>query len=228
MARIKFGAIVTDARGSINGVTYARNRGGAYARTKVSPSQPRTGPQVSVRQTVADLVATYKNLVEADLISWRDLALLLPRTNSLGDVYFMTGQNTFISCNQSLRTWLAFKGDPVPAIIETAPSAADQPSVPTSAVANGLSYEVDYPTSGDFLAFFSSKPAPASKLFHAQRFLVQVVESAQGNNNQDLSNPLEDKFGSVVSGNTYSVQIKALRESSGFWIDGPVLTLVAP
>ena len=38
--KIKFGSEVVDGRGKIGGHVYSKNKGGAYKRTKVTPSNP--------------------------------------------------------------------------------------------------------------------------------------------------------------------------------------------
>lgn len=55
MAILKFGAGIADMRGKQNGVVYSRNQYGAYGRQKVSPVNPQTPRQTTVRARVAML-----------------------------------------------------------------------------------------------------------------------------------------------------------------------------
>ena len=51
--KIKFGAIVVDGRNKIGGHVMSKNRAGAYMRTKVSPVNPRSLDQMSVRSRLS-------------------------------------------------------------------------------------------------------------------------------------------------------------------------------
>lgn len=45
MAKIKFGMMMTDARGKLGGQVFSKNRSGSYVRTKVTPVNPQTTTQ---------------------------------------------------------------------------------------------------------------------------------------------------------------------------------------
>jgi hypothetical protein len=49
MAKIKFGMMMTDARGKLGGHVFSKNRSGAYVRTKVTPVNGQTTAQTGVR-----------------------------------------------------------------------------------------------------------------------------------------------------------------------------------
>ena len=53
MAKIKFGMMMTDARGKLGGQVFSKNKGGAYVRTKVTPSNPQTIAQTTRRALFA-------------------------------------------------------------------------------------------------------------------------------------------------------------------------------
>jgi hypothetical protein len=90
MARILFGNIVSDARGKIGGIVYSRNTGGAYARQKVSPVQPRTASQLAQRENLGLLTKNWARLTQGQRESWKAFSL----THKRVDVFRLAKQRT--------------------------------------------------------------------------------------------------------------------------------------
>lgn len=102
MARIVFGDIVVDKRGSQGGTTYSRNKNCAYTRNKVIPSNPRTIAQVAARAKLGTYSQGWRALTEAQRTEWNNATGLFPYTNPVTGEYFLTGQNLYIALNTSL------------------------------------------------------------------------------------------------------------------------------
>lgn len=103
MALILLGGLVAEARGSVGGITYARNRSGSYARNRTKPVDPNSPPQQIAKANMSSNVASWQNdLTVAQRKVWDDAAALTPRTNRLGQTIHLTGQNWFIRANQLL------------------------------------------------------------------------------------------------------------------------------
>jgi len=98
--------IVSEIRGSINGVTFARNRFGQYARAKASPVQPRTPAQTERRAQLTVLSQRWRTLDEALRSEWRALADELTRSDTLGMTYRLTGLQAYLQVN----LWRALLG----------------------------------------------------------------------------------------------------------------------
>lgn len=100
MASVKLGAMVQDVRGSLNGMTFSRNRGGAYVRSKVSPIQPvswysaaaRAGFTSASERWAASLSQTQRN-------DWEAFALLHPVINVFGDSIVLCGHAMYVQIN---------------------------------------------------------------------------------------------------------------------------------
>lgn len=103
MAKIKLGAIVVDMRGKSNGHVFSKNRGGAYMRTKVTPSNPQTSSQMSIRGIFASISSAWSSLTEANRASWNGLVSSYARTDVFGDLRNPTGKNLFQRLNQNLQ-----------------------------------------------------------------------------------------------------------------------------
>lgn len=92
--------IVTQASGSIGGVTYSHNRGGMYRRARAIPTNPSSAAQVLVRQTFSELATSWRDvLTAAQRLAWTNYAANSPVTDRFGDPLLLTGQQMYIRCN---------------------------------------------------------------------------------------------------------------------------------
>lgn len=99
MATIKFGGAITDARGSIAGTVFSRNKGGSYMRQRVKPTNPNTPAQAGTRGLFGTLQAAWRDLTEAERDSWAAAAPNYPVVNRLGDAIEYTPLQLFTRCN---------------------------------------------------------------------------------------------------------------------------------
>ena len=86
--------------GSVDGLTYSRNRFGLYVRGRAVPVQPNTDRQQVMRsamQTLADMWT--ETLTEEERNTWRLYASNVAMTDKLGQQIFLTGQQHFIRSN---------------------------------------------------------------------------------------------------------------------------------
>lgn len=99
MALVKYGAVVTEASGSLDGVTYSRNTFGAYARARAVPVNPNTPAQSAARTLLTSLSQQWRTLTGSERNGWDTLATSVVRTNALGETYNPTGQQLFVGTN---------------------------------------------------------------------------------------------------------------------------------
>lgn len=102
--KIKWGAGVVDGRGKLNGWVFSQNKGGSYARTKVTPTNPQTSFQMSNRASFGSLAQAWAGLTEAQRAAWRALAASRPYTDIFGDSKYISGLSYFVKLNQNLNT----------------------------------------------------------------------------------------------------------------------------
>lgn len=104
MAKIKWSGIgIVDGRGKLNGTVLSKNRGGAYARVKVTPSNPRSAAQMFVRSNLAFLAQKWKTLTQQQRDAWSGAVSNYTRTDVFGDVKTPTGYGLFMRINTALR-----------------------------------------------------------------------------------------------------------------------------
>ena len=102
MATIKLGNFITEARGKINGNVYSKNKGGAYARVRVKPSNPRSSFQSAVRaiftvnsQALRGLTANQRQSLTMGVGNYKKL-------NRVADQIILSGNALYQSLNKNL------------------------------------------------------------------------------------------------------------------------------
>lgn len=100
MALVQFGGGVASMSGSLGGTTFARNRGGAYARNRVVPVDPGSSFQSLVRSLLSNLVNIWaETLTAAQRLAWESYAEAVPLPNALGDPRNVGGIGMFVRGN---------------------------------------------------------------------------------------------------------------------------------
>lgn len=100
--KIKFGSLVVAGSGKIGGHVAAKNRGGAYLRTKVTPLNPNTAAQAGARSLLASLSTAWAGLTDAQRKSWNDAVANFATTDIFGDLRNPSGINLFVKLNANL------------------------------------------------------------------------------------------------------------------------------
>jgi hypothetical protein len=88
--------------GSQAGTTASRNRFGQYRRTRAIPVNPNSAAQTAARSRLGEFSTQWRALTGAQRLAWASFASQLPKTDSLGQTYFMTGAQAFVSVNSTL------------------------------------------------------------------------------------------------------------------------------
>lgn len=92
--------VLTQASGSVGGLTYSHALGGMYMRARSIPVNPNTTFQQQVKAAMTALVNRWTTvLTAAERAAWNLYAANTPTTNALGDPIFLSGQNWYIASN---------------------------------------------------------------------------------------------------------------------------------
>lgn len=102
MAKVKFGMMMTDARGKLGGQVFSKNRSGSYVRTKVTPVNPQTSFQQASRFLLGSLSQQWSGLTRTQIQAWNDAVSDWARTDIFGDLRNPTGKNLFTEVNKNL------------------------------------------------------------------------------------------------------------------------------
>jgi hypothetical protein len=100
--KIKFGSLVVAGSGKIGGHVASKNRGGAYLRTKVTPSNPQTIRQLTARSILASLSSAWSGLTASQRASWSNAVANFATTDIFGDIRNPSGNNLYVKLNTNL------------------------------------------------------------------------------------------------------------------------------
>ncbi|HSH66770.1 MAG TPA: HMG-box domain-containing protein [Bacteroidia bacterium] len=99
MALIKMTAIVDSISGKLNGSVFARNKGGAYVRSKSVVSNPNTPLQQAVRSVFSAISQAWRDLTTEERKSWNEAVEYYKYTNVFGDLRTLSGKALFQKLN---------------------------------------------------------------------------------------------------------------------------------
>ena len=215
MAKIKLSAIVSEMRGKLNGSVFAKNRGGAYVRTKVTPVNPSTAAQTAVRAALTSFSQAWRNLTQAQRDAWNGAVANFTGTDIFGDIKTPSGINLYNKLNLNLSN-----------IGEAAISAPPTPGA--VGYLSDLVLTIDDSANTMSLAFTPNGMSAGQKLVvEATPQLSAGIENANskyakiGVFDGDDASPLDlqaiytAKFGAPVAGKKIFVRVKAVEIASG-------------
>lgn len=100
--KIKFGAMVVAGSGKLGGHVAARNKAGAYFRTKVTPVNPNTGYQAAARSRLSTLSQAWRGLTADQRAAWNGAVGDYSSTDIFGDLKNPSGFNLYQKLNNNL------------------------------------------------------------------------------------------------------------------------------
>ncbi len=206
MAKIKFGALMTDARGKLGGHVFSKNRGGAYLRTKVTPSNPQTEDQQANRSLLGYLAQQWSILTEAQRATWNGAVGDWKSTNIFGDSVNPSGKSLFTSLNKNL---LNVGG----ALMNDAPAKVQMAIVGLTGVTVDISLTTITPTinavGADYEVIVSATPS----LSQGTTFVKNRLRSIYKANGAsivaaDIYTAYVAKYGAPVAGQNIHFEVK--------------------
>lgn len=102
MAKIKFGAIVTDMRGKVGSHVFSKNKSGAYARSFKTNVVSNTDSQQVVRQRLAMFSTQWSSLTQSQRDNWNSSVAAFKHTNVFGNVINPSGFDLYVKLNCNL------------------------------------------------------------------------------------------------------------------------------
>lgn len=211
MAKIKFGMMMTDARGKLGGQVFSKNRAGAYIRTKVTPSNPQTQAQAQVRSNLATLSTGWNSLTAPQIAQWNSSVDDWATTDIFGDIKKPTGKNLYVKLNVNLlnsgQTAIAVPPSKIelPALMEVA--------VDVDSALNSLEIaNLPIFTDGVF-QIEACAPVPRGVNFVKNKFRVISYETKNAPGAVIVSASYINKFGSVTNAENIFFRIRAIGEN---------------
>lgn len=213
--KLKFGAIVTDGRGKIGGHVMSKNRGGAYMRTKVTPSNPRSAAQTTVRSHLTTLSQGWRGLTAVQIAGWNSAVGSFEKTNIFGDIHAPSGLNLYVKLNANLLEVSA-----ATLTLPPLPSSVTAPvTVGAAAAAGAATFTVSFTVSpvpaGHVWIVRATKQVSAGKSAIKNLYRdVQFLAAATATGASIEANYIA-KFGALVAGQKIGVEIVAVNTATG-------------
>ena len=211
MAKIKLGLVVTEASGKLGGHVFAKNKGGAYLRTKVTPSNPQSVAQTAVRILFAVISAGWSALTAAQRASWDAAVESFKVTNIFGDLKVLSGKALYQRLNQNRQ----LTGQ---AILQVAPAVAPINATGASGVAGsvaGTSLDITTTkdTTGMFLLVSATGSLTAGTKFVKNKLRNIGTFAGAAAGTVDIYDEYVAKFGAPAAGANVYVSVKVINAS---------------
>lgn len=217
MAKIKWSGIgIVDGRGKLNGTVLSKNRGGAYARVKVTPSNPRSAAQMFVRSNLAFLAQKWKTLTQSERDAWSGAVSNYTRTDIFGDVKTPTGYGLFMRINTALRdaSTQLFMNIPAPTVeiagVESVDGVEGQSEDP-----NSISVTFDETSTGNgYLLIDASPPLSQGVSSAGSRYKrianEEVLDFSDPFAVSDFVSSYNDVYGSIPEGKKIFIRVTVM------------------
>lgn len=118
MAKIKFGMMMTDARGKLGGQVFSKNRSGAYVRTKVTPKNDQTPRQSFIRSLLGAISQKWSTLSASARAGFNAAVGDWATTDIFGDARNPSGKTLFTKLNMNAQNAGFAEIEQVPTKIE--------------------------------------------------------------------------------------------------------------
>lgn len=211
MAKIKFGMMMTDARGKLGGQVFSKNRGGAYIRTKVTPSNPRTADQQANRTLLGSLSQGWSALTAEQRLSWNSAVSAWAKTNIFGDIHNPSGKNLYVQLNKNI---IAIGG----AAINTAPEKVEMgiiglESVVVTVGIGAIDITASGTASGFVLQCSATPPLTQGTTNAKNKFRVFYTVPFDDLNSNDAWDAYIAKFGTLTAGANVQFSFKLVADN---------------
>lgn len=215
MAKLKYGAVVTDSRGSIGGMVFSRDRFGAVARQKTQPRAASSTARTLVQAGLANLSQRWgTTLSQSQRNAWEALATSNPVTDVFGNSHALSGMQLYVRCNQ-LRRQVGL------AYIDTAPGSqattalATMSLTVTTAPLVRISYTATPLGAGDRL-YIRATPPLSPGIGNVSPYLAFCSFSGLAQaSTYTFTSDYTAKFGSPITGRAISVEVRTMRDANG-------------
>ena len=206
--KTQFGSIIVAGSGKIGGHVASRNRSGSYLRTKVTPVNPQSPAQTSIRNRLTSISQAWKALTDAQRASWNSAVSDYAKTDIFGSLKNPSGFNLYQMLNNNLLNIgsAMISVPPVPGSVFAFTSLAL--SVVTGTPAITLTFTAAIPAT-DKVKLFATAPMSAGKSFVKSEFRQIGVLTNANTSPFNATALYTAKFGSVTE-NGLKVYVKVV------------------
>ncbi len=213
--KAKFGAIVVDGRGKAGGHVFSKNRGGSYMRTKVTPSNPQSSAQASVRSRLTEFAQKFRSLTALQIAGWNAAVDSFKSTDIFGDIKNPSGINLYVRLNTNLGLVAASSIDDAPLPSEvpalTTLTATATAGTPTLSVVFAPS---PVPADTSLVIKASKQLSPGVSNVKGKTTVV-AVKAAASTTPANILSAYVAKYGTLVAGQKIALEAYQVNEITG-------------
>lgn len=202
-------------RNKLNGSVFARNRGGLYLRTKVTPLNPQTTAQTAARNRLTSFSQGWRSLTQTQRDAWNAAVSNFATTDVFGDLREPTGLQLYIRLNSNIDV----AGG---SAISTPPNPVGSDaltSLSLSADATLGTYDITFapsPVPADHTLVVESTPGLSAGINNATaEFRLIGTQAATTASPVDMFTEQTAKFGALSVGLKYFIRVKLIRLTTG-------------
>lgn len=213
--KIKWGALAVDGRGKIGGHVASKNRSGAYLRTKVTPVNPSTSFQSTVRNRLAALSSAWRGLTAAQRTAWNAAVGDFATTDVFGDLKNPSGINLYVKLNANLEEVgvSAISTPPLPQAVAAITSVSASGAAGTPALSVTFA-PTPVPADTAFVIRATAQVSPGKK-FLKNEYRNLAIADAADTSPEDILAAYTARFGSLVEGQKIGIQMVAVNKVTG-------------
>jgi hypothetical protein len=206
--KIKFGSFIVAGSGKIGGHVASKNRGGSYLRTKVTPNNPQTVAQMSVRGIFASISSLWSGLTQGQRDSFDGFVAAYSTTDIFGDIRNPSGKNLFQRLNQNLEN--TGQSQITTCVAPSEVPFANLTSVEGDTTDNEMFVNTTGDTTGSELLVFATPSLSQGTKFVKNK--LRVVGHYAGDNAQsiDIWGDYLAKYGEPVAGANIYVGVRVI------------------
>lgn len=210
--KAKFGAIVVDGRGKLGGHVFAKNRSGAYMRTKVTPVNPQTSFQQNARNLLTTYSQGWRSLTQAQIAAWNGAVEAFSKSNIFGDLVKPTGKNLYTRLNVNLSL---IGGTPLtsPPLPEGAGSVVAGTAVATNGGAYSIAHTED--TAGHTIQVWATPGVSPGKKFVKNQFRLIGTFVGGTASPHVATTDYTARFGEAPTGTAVSFRLVSVNDTTG-------------
>ena len=225
MAKILTGPIVSEIRGKIGDVVFARNRGGMFSRRQGIRVQPWSTQQQNVRTYFGQMSAAWNaSLTQAQRDGWNALASTLKKNDQLGQAAPPSGQNLFARLGYPMFVYAeAYLWD-APADL----SVQDTPNPTISAATASpqlLTVSLDVPTNpATMFIFYATRPRNVGVSYFGHGFTWFDTATDPQTWPFDVTSNYTSVIGNLLAGKKLALLVRCLNLANGALSPGRICT----
>ena len=200
--------------GKLNGTVLAKNKGGTYARVKVTPTNPQTTAQQNGRNILATHSQGWGGLTQAQRDGWNNAAANYPYTDRFGNIKHLSGQQLYVQLNSNLNYANA-------AAIDDAPTPVAIPAITSLGIASATPTALSItftptPIAAGFAMILRLTPnIKPGRAFVKNQFRNVAVIAAAGTSPHNTFAAYEALFGPPTTGSKIFVEAFLVSTTSG-------------